>query len=149
MSPYTGSKINVNYERIASCVVCRYWTPGPTVLGIPAARYCVERRNHSAMTHLSKTYWHKPYGFRHPAKQWPRLLAGIILHSLGGVHLTLACIYIYMYVYIYICIYIYINVSAKCTTLGYRQKMFPNDNFVLFQTCMHIFQSKISLNWPI
>ena len=51
MFPRFGSKVNTNCDRIDSRTVCLYWTADSTVWGNPAAHYCVERRNRSAITH--------------------------------------------------------------------------------------------------
>ena len=69
MSPCTRKRVNTNNEPTAFSARCSFWTPGPTVRDNSTAHYCVEHRNHPALTHSSKTDWHEPYGIRHPAEQ--------------------------------------------------------------------------------
>ena len=55
MLPCTGSRVNTNYERIASWGGCQRWTGDPRILETPLAAHCCSQRpNHSAMTHPSK-----------------------------------------------------------------------------------------------
>ena len=66
MSPCTESRINTNYERIASWGGCQCWTGDPWILETPlAAHYWSQRLNHSPMTHPSKTVWHQLSGIIH------------------------------------------------------------------------------------
>ena len=60
MSPCTGSRVNTNYERIASWGGCQCWTGDPRILETPLAPNCCSQcLNHSAMAHPSKTDWHQ------------------------------------------------------------------------------------------
>ena len=52
-----------------------WWMPasnaGPRVVSRNSTtHYCVERADHSVMTHPSKSDWDKPYGITHRAQQW-------------------------------------------------------------------------------
>ena len=70
MYPCTGSRLNTNYERIASWGGCQYWTVVPRILETPLATHCCSQRlNHSAMTHPSKTDWHQLSGITHWLQQ--------------------------------------------------------------------------------
>ena len=52
MPPCTGSRVNTNHERSASC---QWRTGDPIILGTPLAIHCCrQRHNHSAMIHPSK-----------------------------------------------------------------------------------------------
>ena len=63
MPPCTVSRVDTNYERIASWGGCQWRTGNPRILETPlATHYCSQRPNHSAMTHPSKTDWHQPSG---------------------------------------------------------------------------------------
>ena len=58
MSPCTGSRVNTNYERIASWGGCQCWTGNPRISETPIAPHCWKQcLNHSAMTSPSKTDW--------------------------------------------------------------------------------------------
>ena len=58
VSRCTGSRVNTNYERIASCVRCQCWTEDHRILETPLAAHCCSQRlNHTAMTHPSKADW--------------------------------------------------------------------------------------------
>ena len=55
MSLCSGSRVNTNYERIASWGGCQYWTGNPSILETPLAAHCSSQHlNHSTMTHPSK-----------------------------------------------------------------------------------------------
>ena len=83
MSLCSGSRVNTNYERIASWGGCQYWTGNPSILETPLAAHCSSQHlNHSTMTHPSKMYWHQ-------------LSTGSITHWLQ--HLALAYRYYFVW----------------------------------------------------
>ena len=61
MPPCTGSRVNTNYEWIASWGGCHCWLPGdPRILETPLATHCCSQRlDNSVMTHPSKMDWHQ------------------------------------------------------------------------------------------
>ena len=55
MSLCTGSRVNTNYERIASWGGWQCWTGDPRILETPLVAHCFSQcLSHSAMTHPSK-----------------------------------------------------------------------------------------------
>ena len=66
----TDSKVNTNYERIASWSGYQCWTRDPRILMTPLASHCCSQcLNQPAMTHPFKTDWHQLSGVTHWLQQ--------------------------------------------------------------------------------
>ena len=100
----TGRMVNFDYDWIASCFLMNL---GSQDLSNNTATHCsVEPPNRSAMTHPSKTDWHKLYGVTHPVRQ--RADSGQERFSTWRLHLALACRYI-------ICVWLRCESMLICT----------------------------------
>ena len=78
MSPCTGSRVNSNYERIASRVGAQFRTRASKYQKTHSAHCYVQRPNHSVMPRPSKMNWHQLKGITH----WTVLLTPIVHHSI-------------------------------------------------------------------
>ena len=88
VTPCADSRVNTNYERIASWDGCQCWTGLQNLRDTVATHCCSQGPNYSAMTHPSKTDWHQLSGITHWLQQ--QVDSGQERFSMSCLHLAMA-----------------------------------------------------------